>query len=395
MNSFAELVKRSLLGLLAALGASLLVIGCSYVITLIYDVTGGRGLWSIVVLGLVLFSYLGALIAGAIAMAAVKSIVSRDLRLLWLPLLCLSAAMLCFGYFILTEHLFLERFPNWLDWLIDNLVTMREATGVYCMLFGGTMLWQLFYSDGRLFCLINLVRMALQIIIVSVLLLFFTNACVDGDLGDSFAFMNMDIPTFLAYPAVLGCLILMGLSGVAIPYTFAYGVGGHMEPFFPLMYVLASVTGLAGLFLGLNSTVLPMVTIDPLSGTVGLLLGIGLVVLGIVWIAGTRMVLGECCSRCGLYAYEERISLGRTETHTTDGYKTKYSTLSDVTVYSNGLHYDRYDDEERMTRTVHYEEKKRVVCRYCDRDYGVFTYNGSYQEEVVTSRGSHGEWRYH
>jgi hypothetical protein len=159
--------------------------------------------------------------------------------------------------------------------------------------------------------------------------------------------------------------------------------------------VLASVTGLAGLFLGLNSTVLPMVTIEPLTGTVGLLLGIGLVVLGIAWIVGTRMVLDDRCSRCGLYAYQDRISLGRNETHTTDNYKKKYSTLSDVTVYSNGLHYDRYDDEERLTRTVHYKEKERVVCRYCVGDYGVFTYNGSYQEEVVTGRGSHGEWRYH
>ncbi len=404
MRNFFSSLRKTLLSLLTIIGISLVVLLCIYGIIKFYQDTNAKdeALWQgffCAITGLLFYPV--CIVLGVCTISLASGIVNQDLRWKWLLMLAPGAAVFLFGYLLTGGHAELIPVPGFLKPVFDVFAGQPDLTGPYCMLFGGTMVLMLIYSGLRVIAPVAIVKLLLELAILLIL----TTICINGAFGGDAEGLE-GIGYFIGL--IFG-VVLTGMLSFKISYIFAHNVFGRMKPFFWLMYLLSSLLCVLGLVLVAGNLFfgdllynliyewLPGLLYDHadmLRGVVGFLLGVLLLGTGVLWLISTASVQGERCSSCGGYGHEEAEKLGVVSSFIAGEYIIDRSRLTSITFYSNGFHVDEYEDSQDKRQIVRYTEKEAIECRYCGRDYGTRTYEGSYEQDAgSTDMGSHREWR--
>ncbi|MBR4067503.1 MAG: hypothetical protein IKK08_02610 [Clostridia bacterium] len=404
MRNFFSSLRKTLLSLLTIIGISLVVLLCIFGIIKFFQDTNAKdeALWQgffCAITALLFFPV--CIVLGFCTISLASGIVNQDLRWKWLLMLAPGAAVFLFGYLLTGGHAELIPVPGFLKPVFDVFAGQPDMTGPYCMLFGGTMVLMLIYSGLRVIAPVAIVKLVAGLAI----LLAFTTYCING----AFSGDAEGLEGIIFFLGIIFGATFTGMFSFKISDIFAHNVFGRMKPFFWLMYLLSSLLSLLGLVLAAGNMFfsdliynliyewLPGLLYDYadlLQGVNGFLLGLLLLGTGFLWLLSTVGVQGERCSNCGGYGYEEAEKLGVVSSFIAGEYIIDRSRLTSITVYSNGVHVDEYEDSQDKRQIVRYKEKEAIGCRYCGQDYGTRTYEGSYEQDAgSTDMGSHREWR--
>lgn len=405
MKPFGKAFKDVSLSLLCVVGmTALFILGC-YGIIVFFNATSAledAGLQGLGCGLLCLLYYPLAILLGILAVVFAGMITKSDLRLIWLPMTVLAAAVFCYGHLVSTGNNELLPVPEVIRPFTDTLASIPESSGIYCMLYGGAMMLALLYNEMRISFLMAIPKMLLQVAVLIVPLAM----CINYN----FVIHPEGLMGFLSWPAMVIGVVFCGILGYIGPTFFAHSVGGHMRPFFWFMYLFSIVVGLIGLALTvgvifdanlLHELVRAYLTFVPdhvtnmMEDLNGLVMGIGLLLLGVFWLVDTIAVSGKRCSRCKMYAHESVEDLGHTSAQVVGNYTTTSSTHTKTRYYHNGGHRDYYKDTKDTYEKVAYTGKESVHCRYCGYDFGTRTYHGTY-DNLIDSQddGEHSEYHF-
>lgn len=392
MQNAGKFLKRTFLSYLLFIGTTLLVLLLSFLLFRFFsyvDSLESAGLLGLPCALLCLLFYPGAIALGAALVWGIGRITQEDLRLKWLPILLGGAALILYGYLIYTQSADRIAFPTFMRPLTDVLHQGKDLVGMYLMLYGGEIALMLLFSPKR-----TLYTFALPKLLVSFALLLFVYGLLHLTMHSSkstfFTTFVVPVLLFFSYPACI-------FAGYYLPHLFAWNVGGHMKPFFWLLYLLGGLITLAGLALLVtdfffNSALrtfvyqvfhfLPYDVRKLLIDTCGVPTALMLLAIGLPWLIGVIMTTRRC-PECGRYA-PARCDDHSESSRIVGSYSAQTERLMHTTKHllTHDEHYHKYDDRyetEESTTSRHY------ICRYCHADLG-WSDNTSTYDRLVYRR---------
>lgn len=396
--------SRTLLSLLTALGCSILFVLCTYGITVFFSAMMAEGASSLLrllcaLLGLLL--YPGAIALGLGLVPLTGLITKNDLRGQWLLMLLMGASIFCYGHLILTGNAGLVTFPSFLQSIHQTFASQPDGSGVYLMLFGGSLFFCLIYTTQRIFLPVFfpklLLYLALPLTVVVPLANYATNI-------DDRSFWHI-----LSYPALILVLLFCVGAGLFTGQVFALNRKGRLLPFFWLMYLFTGVLLLFGLFLSvgvffdnlpyrLARNFLPDASYKVLKlfdDLCAFWCGLGFIAVGLCGLLGTIAVHSDRCPHCGGYGLKSSKDLGVDDTYLSGHYSTTESTWTKSRIYSDGWHRDSYKDTEYRYSEYTEKGKDENFCRFCHRSCGVESYTRKFGKLIDSKdAGKHDEWHF-
>ena len=220
-----------------------------------------------------------------------------------------------------------------------------------------------------------------------------------------------DILGFLLWGALaLAAALLPLVACLWVPIGFTQRLRGRMTGLRFMVLRIVSLWMIVGGILSLvnqffldgvlNTPIrIIMMPIAPMTqGVHAIVISIWMIICSLFSMSGISDIRKERCPHCGGYGYKEDKSVpGSYQVRQTGGSSvtTREVEWRDVETYSTGARVtDLVKETTRTTATYAYQGKSHLKCRYCEWDFGVWDYDGTYTRETKTV-GRDTETRYY
>ena len=398
--SFGAHLRRTMLMLVAGIGAALLAAAAGYGLLRLFFVVDSMerpGIWGLLYALLMLAAFLVALVAGGMMIGLFEKITSGNMVGKLLPAFALSGIPLWLGTVLCGDPAFVAGLPEFLMKLMEPVQTQMSMMGAFMFVFGGGWIFTTFVSAMRLSKPEALLRGVLIVLLTLTVMAVATYYAMEGD---------RDFPgPFLGWVGAVLCGCITVTCMPMLVYLIAYSVGGRMKGLFWILYLLSGILLLVGLwqvidlmFIRTRLAVDALYLLNPdlayrfkwlVYDASGLLFAVGVVLCGGCLLFSILSVHGERCPSCGRYAYRTSETVSGARKTFVSGAYDKINTTTDTHVFRENHTVISYVDREtEHYQDVTYVDKVNVSCRYCGRHYGQETVSGTYARKTGSDRES-------